>query len=448
MNQNIPGADRFKASDKVIERYPNGLSLEVVTKEEQFSALCDEWNGLVAKAGVHIFQTHEWQRIWWKYFGKNKQLYILLFRDANRLVGIIPLFMDSFKMLGSQVYGCLKLIGSRVMQPAGGSLPVELAFGDYLDVIAHPGYVERLMAALNTHLETHRFLYDEIILEEVPETSPLLLLLVPRLTEEGWKTTISDASVCLQIHFPASWQEFLEGLSRNERKHTRRSLRSIFDKELFEIQTAKSKQEVLRSFGDLVNIHQRRWNNLGQPGIFADKRVHDFFLELTLCFHKKGWLWARTASGGGRCVANKLMFRYDGVVYGVQSGFDDTSPLRNHSPGKGLLYSTIQEAIKSGFKVYDFLRGEEEYKLLTVTHARQNKNIFVRHFGKGRVRLQLSKALRSYEHLKRKMCNEKFVLDVHLQQGKLPGIRNYLNSLYQRMSKRFSGHPEDRQGGA
>lgn len=73
-----------------------GLSTEVLSTDEEFEQIANEWNELVEVVDVDIFQTFEWQRTWWKYFGGNNLLHIVLFRKGSQLVGIMPLFIDFF----------------------------------------------------------------------------------------------------------------------------------------------------------------------------------------------------------------------------------------------------------------------------------------------------------------------------------------------------------------
>ena len=53
--------------------------------------LRSEWTELLKKSDHSIFSTWEWLCTWWKHFGNNKHLLILLAYENERLVGIAPL---------------------------------------------------------------------------------------------------------------------------------------------------------------------------------------------------------------------------------------------------------------------------------------------------------------------------------------------------------------------
>ncbi|MDZ7808683.1 MAG: hypothetical protein U5K71_16465 [Gracilimonas sp.] len=97
----------------------NDLSTIVITTASEFEEISSEWKALVEIADVEIFQTFEWQHTWWKYFGGNNKLHIVLFKKGSQLVGIMPFFIDYFHVIGYPVYRCLKMIGSKVTKTSG-----------------------------------------------------------------------------------------------------------------------------------------------------------------------------------------------------------------------------------------------------------------------------------------------------------------------------------------
>lgn len=417
------------------------LSTEIISTESGFDAIAEEWNALVEVADAYIFQTYEWQRIWWRIFGGNNSLHILLFRDGKQLVGIMPMFFDYFRIMGFPIYRSLRLIGSRIIQPESGSVPVELAFSDYLSMIAHPDYEQEVSRSLKNYLQSNPEMCDEIILEEVPENSSLLTSLLPAFDDHSdWEYEVNDASVCPRIEFPESWDDLLSDLSSNARYQIRRDIRRVTEDEIFELHTAQTREEARQAFWHLVEFHQRRWQNLGQPGIFADDRILEFFREITMKFHKKGWLSFKSVTAEGQYIAIDLLFKFKGTMYMIQRGFDDSSEYNQYGPGNVLLYCVIKEAIQDGLKAYDFLRGEESYKLRTANKTPQNKKVILQN-GNGN---QKNRLVRRYAHVKRKLQNEKHVAGVHLKkQGPASAANTYLKKLFQRGKRKLTNSNDD-----
>ena len=78
------------------------LTIEVVTDQNTFDSLRDNWNTLADAAPVTIYQTFEWQYLWWRHFGAHasRRLHLILFRHFGRLVGIAPFFLEITSLVG------------------------------------------------------------------------------------------------------------------------------------------------------------------------------------------------------------------------------------------------------------------------------------------------------------------------------------------------------------
>ena len=91
-----------------------------------------------------------------------------------------------------------------------------------------------------------------------------------------------------------------------------------------------------------------------------DARMEGFFREVGGALAGAGgaalWvLWVEE-----RPVATLFCLEYGGTVGLYNSGFDPEA--RALSPGVVLIARTIEDAIRRGFRRYDFLRGYEPYK--------------------------------------------------------------------------------------
>lgn len=426
-----------------------GLTLEVIKDEEAFDSVSREWNTLVEESGAHIFQTYEWQRTWWKYYGENSEshiLHILLFRQKDRLVGIAPFFVDHFKFNSKILYKSLRLLGSKVMQDKNGEIIGELSYTDYLDMITCPGFEEPVCMALRDHFREEDT-FDDIVMEEVPGYSPLLTHLLPLFNhrEDKWRTAVEDASVCPVTELPDTWDHFLKELSSNARYQVRRFVKRASDKsekKIFNINRINNEEEIGPAYERLVNFHQSRWNDRGRPGVFAEERMYNFYKEIIFLSHKRGWLQFQEVTvpeDGDQCVAIDLMLKYNKTVYLIQRGFDNSSSYAEYSPGKSLLYTVIKQAIEEGLESYDFLRGDEDYKSRASTHVIQNKNITIRKAYRPDIRLFLFYHI-MYQliFIKRRLRFEWTIISTYFKQENLVfAAGSYLSDVYDRIILKF-----------
>jgi len=86
-----------------------------------------------------------------------------------------------------------------------------------------------------------------------------------------------------------------------------------------------------------------------------------FFKRIVPLAQDKGWLQLSFLTIDEERVAAYMNFVYGNRVMVYNSGHDHQH-YSQLSPGIVLLAYNIQHAIKSGYKYYDFLRGDESYK--------------------------------------------------------------------------------------
>lgn len=360
----------------------NVFTLKVVTNAKDFDALEEGWKELADNSDTYIFQTYQWNRIWWKYFGVEGRLNIITVYEKDTLIGIIPLFRDAVKIFGSVVYECLRFLGSNVSQPEGKNLLGLISYTNYLDAVIQPGYELPVYTCLSEYISEHQNDFDEIIFDVVPETSTIWSILLPMLIDNEIKFNITENEPSQLVDVKGSWQNYLSSLSKNRRYQTRLAYKRAMldDYKVFDIEKVAEEEELLSAYEQFVKMHQRKWNSYGSLGSFYEERFYEFDKEVALTFFRKGWLQLLKAvpvDDKSHCAAMDLNYVYKGRICGVHGAMDDDSPYYKQGPGAVLLAVTLEEAIRNKIEVFDFLRGTEPYKLMYSTREMRNRTISI-----------------------------------------------------------------------
>jgi CelD/BcsL family acetyltransferase involved in cellulose biosynthesis len=355
------------------------LSVEVIKDTLAFDKIRDQWSALIERTSAHVFQTFEWQRLWWEHFGHRRSLHIVLFRHEGVLVGMAPFFLYAPRFLGVTISRDLYLLGSGVDDPGPEGVLDGYTPSDYLDIIALPKFEKNVARRLLKHLSEIGNTYDRIILNELPEDSILLRELVPQLENSGWESVVCRGEICPRLIVPNSLDDFKHSLQSKVRYQLSQTRRAVTEQGMFSLGIVRSQEELDRSFSEFVRLHQRRWNRIGYPGSFANDHFRMFLHDVTEAFLGRGWLWFRTARASGRCVAVECAFKFKDVMYDYLKAFDDESPVVKRRPGRALSLFLIEEAIRDKMRVVDFLRGGEKYKLELTPHAQFNWRVVAVH---------------------------------------------------------------------
>ena len=330
-----------------------------LTKEDELQSIAAAWNGL---AGGVPFRSHDWLASWWRHYGGGHELCVMAaFDERHQLAGLAPLYLDR-SAAGGRV---LKLLGE-------GEICSE-----YLSVLAAAGREESAIAAIAEELtggdlaRPHETGGDWELLEltGVGADDANVVLLVGRLVEAGARVHRREGSRCWRIELPASWDEYLEGMSRSHRKQVRRVERRMLESGRAVLHTADA-ESLDGAMGILVDLHQRRRQSLAQPGCFASASFSGFLHESAARLLASGRLELHWIEIDGRPVAAEFHLLGDhvvgnhqvggGVVYAYQAGVDPEALA--DEPGRIINIAAIRRAIELGRRGFDFLRGDEPYK--------------------------------------------------------------------------------------
>src|ERR1035441_9174106 len=71
------------------------------------------WDDAVIRLGGSIYMSYDWCRTWWQFYGQGKELRIFLFTSADRVVGILPLYIDSLGW-GPLRFRVARLVGANI----------------------------------------------------------------------------------------------------------------------------------------------------------------------------------------------------------------------------------------------------------------------------------------------------------------------------------------------
>lgn len=312
------------------------------TLDTAFDELREEWNALLDRSATGtIFSTWEWQSNWWAAYHPG-DLWIHAVRDDNgRLLGLAPWLIEQ---RGE----------ARIVRGVGC-----VDVSDYVDVIIDTAYFEPVLEALARCLQENRNLYDRVNLCNLPELSPTLAVFPPILQQAGFEVSCEFQEVCPVIQLPETWETFVEQcLNKKDRHELRRKIRRAQGRDgvtFYTVDASHDFEAALETFIQLMASSAPY-----KAEFLQDPQHVAFFKRVMPVMYQRGWLKMAVMAVDGRAIAAYLNFEYHDRVMVYNSGLDHE--FDELSPGIVLIAHTIREAIERGFKVFDFLRGNERYK--------------------------------------------------------------------------------------
>ena len=323
------------------------LTFSVHESLQSLEHLRPEWDALLSQYPYStVFSTYQWLVAWWRAFGTEDQLLVLVFRDASSVVvGLAPMALTT---RGSPFrLRLLRLMGD-------GSHD-----SDNLDLPVKPGFEDRFAELLLDFLETRRNSWELGQFNTMPPHSPAANALRQLFARKKW-VAIEQPRPASAIGLPATWEEYTAQLSGEDRKNLVRYTRRLEKRYAVQIYRCSAESQLRKCLEALFEHHQARWEAAGERGSFGSPERRKFYYELSRSLLGQGWLELWVLELDGRVVAAQFGFRYRRQVFQLQEGNDP----RHASDRVGFVLrgQVIKQLIADGVQTYDFLGGELGYK--------------------------------------------------------------------------------------
>jgi CelD/BcsL family acetyltransferase involved in cellulose biosynthesis len=326
-------------------------ALEFVTVPDALSGLRAVWNTLSETAeSPNVFMTFDWFDAWNRRIAADdqtgrRQLHVVILKKRGAIAGISPLIQRTASLLGFSVRK-VEFLES----PA-----------DYNDLVVGPDQAGQCGAVLEA-LRQGEAQWDLVDLRNLRDTGGVMPAIKAALSKTNFAHRIVREARCPYVPIDADWSGTVSRLSRS----TRRTIRN-----------QQHRLERLRSEGLRVRIidrprdepalldklialeREKRVRGRRVPPFVA--RYRDVFQSLFDTLGPRGWIYVALMELGERPLAWQLGFRCGDKLWDFSTAYDRS--FARLSPGTMLVPAVLDYGYSHQCTEYDFLRGEERYKL-------------------------------------------------------------------------------------
>lgn len=326
------------------------MRTELITNLPGLAPLLPQWEAL---AGGVPFRQWSWLGPWWHKYGTGHDLFVLAtYSDAGDVVGLSPWYAEN---LGAQ--------GRTIRQLGSGEV-----CSDYLTILARPGLEIAVGEAIGSWLiasdagtseEGGSGQWDVIELAGIAPEDASLATLQARMAAAGYTVHEQPALNTWRIALPTEWEAYVSSLSKPNRRRVRDCQKRLAEADVVR-HVATTPEQLEAGWQVLVDLHQQRWTAQGQKGCFASGSFGQFLraaAEQLLAEEKLRLSWIEI---GCRPAASLIAIEDQGVTYAYQTGM--ATELLRENPGWMIQSAAIRDAIASGCRGFDLLRGNEAYK--------------------------------------------------------------------------------------
>ncbi|MBM0106200.1 GNAT family N-acetyltransferase [Steroidobacter sp. S1-65] len=356
-------ADSSAATGTVVARDADNssatgrISIQLIERRADIPLTAAAWNAVVARNETNsIFQTYEWFDAWWQTFGAAHQLFFLLLRADNRIIGFAALMLRR-RLLG----------GTRLEFVGTGN-------ADYQDVVVLPGHKGAAMIAICDFLHAHAGRWRSAWLCNVPTQSSTLNYL--RSLGAGHELYLVDEAVlrCPSLQLQSEQHEAERLLKKYSMK---RPLNWFAARGEVQFRHLSSPAEIQRQLPVFFDQHARRYRAAGRASLFESASQRAFYTKLASTMQTSGWLLFSVVEFNGQPIAFHFGFDYSGSITWYKPSFEVR--YAEHSPGLLLTRKLIEDGIARARREVDFTIGDEPFKDRFANMSRFNETLRVYH---------------------------------------------------------------------
>jgi CelD/BcsL family acetyltransferase involved in cellulose biosynthesis len=333
----------------------------IIESASELSNLTPAWWDLVDRvAHPQPTQTPLWLGVWWSVFGGSggRQLRIVAVESASgQLLGLVPLLRRWTLRAGVVPASTLELLGS-------GEDEEDEICSEYIGAAVAAGHEEAVADAFAEALCSGRLgAWDELRMSSMSADDPMVPWLADALRRKGLRPEVRATNACPFVELPSTWDAYVGQLESHQRYFVRRTLRDL---EAWAgpggavLRRAGTPEELKEGWRILRELHAARWQGAGVFGSPKFRRFHELVIP-ELLRGRGGTLDILWLEVHGAPVAAGYYIVHRGNIHFYQSGRRLDVP-KNARPGIALQLLVIQRAIQLGYRSFDFLSENGQYK--------------------------------------------------------------------------------------
>ncbi|MGI9456896.1 MAG: GNAT family N-acetyltransferase [Aeoliella sp.] len=334
------------------------MQIDVITSRDELATIRDEWERLPRPS---VMQSPAWLLAWWNVYNRsNSQLSVVAVRDGVKLIGLAPWYTESTRS------------SCRLRWMGDGR-----ACSDHATILCeseHQAQVARTIADWMVNAEADS--WQQFVLDSVDDDDTMLSQLVDQLADRGCPISHQQEPGSCYVELSTTWDEYLASVSKNHRKKCRRYFKQFFATGKARVEVFNTADACAEAFDLMAKLHNDRRRAVGDEGAFTEPRFRAFHRSAIYELAARGQLQLRVLHVDDQAVAAEYLLEEGDSLFAYQGGLSAAGEAV--SAGTLSMIAMIRDAIDTGHRRLDLLRGVERYKFSWGARHRPAKTVIIR----------------------------------------------------------------------
>lgn len=337
------------------------MKILLIKNENDFENLSPIWNEiLIQSESNHIHSTFEWLSTWWKYFGADKKLFIVVAEENNEVLGIAPLMIQEVSKFYSNTlkFKQLTFLGR--------------GFTDSADFIIR-GNNSEVICKMMSFIYKHKTEWDEIYLTQMDSSNESLKVL-NNLPIGEFSLNESYVIGCPFLPIKGEFQDYYKSISKTLRSKNERYIRKL--EANGETKYIVEKRLTPKLLDEMIRLNQVRNNNNGRKSPLLDPKKREFIKEVLDKLSQKDQIRIFTIRQNEYLLIYSLTFNYNKTISRWNTSYN--LEYSKFSLGKILTKYIIKYCFENNYEKCDWMAGIEDHKLLWTDQSRSNHSFTIK----------------------------------------------------------------------
>ena len=306
----------------------------------EFFLIKEEWNRLLSESDVdQPFLRHEWLTVWWKHFGGNNTLAVILIKDNDNdtLALAAPLMELRNTKMG---------IGVIILQSL-----TNFHSNNYNFIFAKAKI--DVVGVFYEYLKRRPRRWDLMQLQEIPTHTNNFHTILDGAKRAGYKTESWRRGDAPHLPIINDWDAYFLSLKSKFRSNLRNRTKRLAKEGEIEHVIIERGGNIDSALAKGLEIEKKSWKGVSKSAIACDPILTSFYTEIAKVAEKERWLRLSFLKVGGDFAAFDFSLIYNKTLYCLKIGYD---PLyKPYSVGQLLCKENIKKSFDEKLLEYDFL---------------------------------------------------------------------------------------------
>jgi hypothetical protein len=335
---------------------PSSYTVKTITNIKQAMMLEHEWRILTEinvekRESTQCFMSWEWLSQWLQtyqdYIFELKIIYII---HNDEYIAIAPFYVSTNKTLGITTKTLSFIATNEPEYCEVASEFIDIAYADQ----HKPKIIELLTEKLSNLTDINKFNFRDL------NKSSLMYSVCQQLKLKtiAYNEQITGYQFHINIAEPCQHSaSFLK-----KKKRILNKFENIRNTQCGQFIIANEKKQALKLYEQLVELHQKRWQQKNKPGVFSNNYFYEFHRKFIEQYVEKGIIVLSAIQIENQIISVNYSIKWRNTLYFYQSGIDE-SYKPNLSPGLLNHLLLIQYCTEQKIQQYNLLKSaKSDYK--------------------------------------------------------------------------------------